>query len=76
MLEQPDVDIINVLSGRSAQYRIQRKARPLVPAPGRNLEEQDKVKSSLYIWTEARARICKRLRSPGIDAEESIPPAP
>jgi hypothetical protein len=38
MLEQSDVNIVDVLSGRSAQYRIQRKARPLVPLPGRNLE--------------------------------------
>jgi hypothetical protein len=30
--------------------------------------------SSLNICPEARADICKRLRSPGIDSEESIPP--
>jgi hypothetical protein len=33
--------------------------------------------SSRSVWgrRECRARICKRLRSPGIDSEESIPPA-
>ena len=27
------------------------------------------------VWPWTRARVCKRLRSPGIDSEESIPPA-
>ncbi len=27
------------------------------------------------MWQNYRVRICKRLRSPGIDSEESIPPA-
>jgi hypothetical protein len=50
--------------------------RPESRLRGRSWDEVvQQVRSSLLNYQEVRARICKRLWSPGIESEESISPA-
>ncbi len=61
-----------------AQRRRQRRQRHLWATPGikRQATQRRISDGDLYgFGLVRRARICQRLRSPGIDSEESIPPA-
>jgi hypothetical protein len=73
-LWSPGIDSEESISPTYVSWRVGTKNRVVVPSRQAGNRFLVSLKG-LQIRAQSRARICNRLRSPGIDSKESIPPA-